>query len=635
MEKELEPKPIKYYAKALNVSERTLFSDLAKIEQYASYLGGKVIRKTGIGIELKMLRQKKTCKAGIEEAPEVMFGIDERRFQILERLLFKNLKITQAELSDFFLVSRTSIHSDLKYIKKTFLKFNCAKLVSDSKGTRLEGTEEEFQNTFISFNDGYLKKIEKSVSKDEQIDAFLKRHYGAELVDQCNSLLYAFIRENLNVIAEHYVFNLLNVLVVFVFRMQEGKHISAVTEAGMDKMWAIPMEKETNDIAAKLAKVFALTYTREDMHYLNKHLVANRLKTESNNLDYKPVVQEIVKKMSSTLNIDLTGNRRLIDQLSQHFPPMIYRLRNGLSIQNPFISQIKEDFGLMYNLTWFIMSDLETELDVHFNEHEMGFIMIYFQSAIDEAQLSKQVLIVCPTGMTTSELLSNRIRKILPPLDSIKVVALKQISSIDLEKIDFVISTVHMDVENVPVIVVSPLLNESDMQKVSQFYNSLFISKQNSTGHMKPHFDYLKHYLDHEFVFFESRYPSRHEIVKDLTDRLYKKNMVTEQYRQSILEREAAGGTDLPTGVAVPHGNPAFVKKTTICIAVNEKPVKWIEHHVRVVILICIAEQDMKNVKNILSEIYPLIDDKDFVEERFIHSTKEEFMQFIGGSSSD
>lgn len=55
----------------------------------------------------------------------------------------------------------------------------------------------------------------------------------------------------------------------------------------------------------------------------------------------------------------------------------------------------------------------------------------------------------------------------------------------------------------------------------------------------------------------------------------------------------------------------------------------------RVVILICIAEQDMKNVKNILSEIYPLIDDKDFVEERFIHSTKEEFMQFIGGSSSD
>lgn len=62
---------------------------------------------------------------------------------------------------------------------------------------------------------------------------------------------------------------------------------------------------------------------------------------------------------------------------------MIYRLNNNIRLQNPLIKEIKKQYSVMFNITWFVLVDLESKLNIHIPEDEIGFIMVHFQSALE------------------------------------------------------------------------------------------------------------------------------------------------------------------------------------------------------------------------------------------------------------
>lgn len=75
----------------------------------------------------------------------------------MKLLLFEKQNVTIEALSEMFLVSKSSITNDLKFIEKKLTLRNKVRLVSDYKGTRLEGTEEEIQKVFLNLTNIFLK----------------------------------------------------------------------------------------------------------------------------------------------------------------------------------------------------------------------------------------------------------------------------------------------------------------------------------------------------------------------------------------------------------------------------------------------------------------------------------------------
>ena len=107
--------------------------------------------------------------------------------------------------------------------------------------------------------------------------------------------------------------------------------------------------------------------------------------------------------------------------------------------------------------------------------------------------------------------------------------------------------------------------------------------------------------------------------------------MVDEAFASSILERENLGGTDMPIGVAVPHGQPSHVKQTFVTMVQNKRRFKWTEHKVDLVFVIGIAKEDMRKTKEIISAIYQLIQN----EESLIglkNTQKEEVVKILYGT---
>ena len=88
--------------------------------------------------------------------------------------------------------------------------------------------------------------------------------------------------------------------------------------------------------------------------------------------------------MSNCVDVDLTQDQDLFYNLCLHLEPMIYRLKNRIYITNPMLFEIKQQYHLMFDLTWMIMDSIRTTLGVTLTEDEVGFLMLHFQNALEK-----------------------------------------------------------------------------------------------------------------------------------------------------------------------------------------------------------------------------------------------------------
>lgn len=616
-------KKAREYANQLNISERTLYEDLKHVETHLSTLGYRIERKTGVGIRVNREDDNLYSQTNRQLSKE----IDDRRLYILKILLFQEHTITFEKLSQILLVSKSSIKVDFETIRKYYLKDTCCSLHSDMNGTRFLGNEEQLQRTFAQFNELCFKHIEPLLPTTEDRLNLLKDLYGNDIVNSAYAVLYQLTIRKFPLIAEYYMLNILNVLIILTYRSKQGFHMSEVMERCTSKK----LQVFTREILTKIEELQQVTFTEDDAIYFMKNLVANRMESQDGQNPMKDVISNIVCTMSTALDVDLKKDDKLLEQLEQHVPAMIYRLKENIQVQNPFLSQIKSEFTLMYHLTWLALSSLEDMLGIHFTQDEIGFVMLYFQLALDRIQPCKRVLIVCPLGLSTSEMLSNQIAKLLPPLDIVYHSSIQEITDLDIEQIDFIISTVELNMKIKPYVVVSPLLNNEDIKNISELYNTKFVlNKEQAPSRLLQHIPY---FIDASCVQVNCTFETKDEVVSYMCNTLYEKGYVKEAFINSVLKREHLGSTDLASQVAIPHGNPMYVNKTIISILVLKTPIKWEEEYVRVVILLGVAQADIQLVKGILKEVYKLAASKEAVDKNFLNKDKKEVLRLLGGTS--
>ncbi len=100
---------------------------------------------------------------------------------------------------------------------------------------------------------------------------------------------------------------------------------------------------------------------------------------------------------------------------------------------------------------------------------EVSYLATYFQAAIERNMSSKRVIVVCHTGYGTSQLLA-QIKREFPEWTIVDIVPMHQLSKRNLDDVDFVISTVNLDLKDKLHIVVSVLLMESDINNIKMLY---------------------------------------------------------------------------------------------------------------------------------------------------------------------
>lgn len=615
---------VEYFASKLGVSKRTTHSELRIIEDYLQSSGEYLEKKRGVGIAIKRFKEVEA----IEEKKEAsdIYNTFNRRVEIMNILLFNEKVVSFNHLSDSFMVSKTSIIKDFEFIMKILNVGSRIKLCSDIHGTSLVGSEEDIQKALLQFNRYLLNNSELYDEDFAEKIKLLDTYYGESLINVCSNILYTYIRENVNAISDYYVQNILNIFIILVFRIAKRHHIEELKRTDASET-TIFFEESAVRMLHKAALRLELTYTNEDVHYLSLQLISNRFEPLPEEEVDEVIVERLLSRVSAALNINFASDQKLEEQLKNHIPPMIYRLRSNNKTENPFTSQIKNEFSLTFNVIWVVLSEYEQELGISFNEDEIAFLTMYFQAAIERARMNRKILIVCQMGIATSELLINRIKNVLPSLDTFEVASVAELEQMPLNEYDLIISTIKVDIPKKQVILVSPFLTKEDIERIKQS-DLLPKAENNVLKLVRAH--HLMKFVDKDFVFVNTDFSSKEELIEQVGEVLIENGFVTQQFIQTVQEREEMGSTDLPTGTAVPHGNSTCVNQTIIVLVKNKKKFKWNKYYVDLVFLICIAKQDTFQTRNILADIYNIIDSNEQLKQLREATTNDVLFRKLG-----
>lgn len=593
---------VEFFANKLGVSKRTVYTELNMLEEYILSSGKYLEKKRGVGIALKNRRNKVVFE---NEKDTTYYTTATRRIEIMKMMLFDEEIVSYNNLSELFMVSKTSITKDFEAIMSILNPKSNDIVKSNAKGTKICGNEVEVQKAYLRFNN-YLLSNSDLYLKDtitEQMK-LLDIYYGDRVINACLNILYTYIRQNVDIISDYYLQNILNVFVINVYRNLKGHHVESEKDLISNEYLQF-FEESAVRLLHTAALRLEFSYTNGDVEYLSQHLVSNRFESFPKRKIDSNIVNTLLNQVSEALKINFSKDKELEEQLRNHIPPMIYRLRSNKTIENVFTDQVKTEFPLTFNVIWVVLSEFESKLKVVFSEDEIAFLTIYFQSAIERAKLNRKILIVCQMGIATSELLMNRIKNVIPSLDSVDIASVPELEHLDLAKYELIITTIKLSISNDNVVLVSPLLNDEDIKKINKTgYKLNQVSKINSE--MKAH--HLEKYLNPEMISIDTNFTSRDELLSNIGKKLVYKNIVSYEFIPSLIKREEIGGTDLPSGTAVPHGNPMHVNQTTVVLVKNQKKFRWDKYYVDIIFIICISQNDTLSTRGILSDIYNILD---------------------------
>lgn len=86
----------------------------------------------------------------------------------------------------------------------------------------------------------------------------------------------------------------------------------------------------------------------------------------------------------------------------------------------------------------------------------------------------------------------------------------------------------------------------------------------------------LQDYMNLELIWLHRNFPNQESLFKSMTEKLFEKGFVTNQYYDSLITREINFPTGLSMGdyfVAIPHGGCEEIRKEFIGVVVLSEPV--------------------------------------------------------------
>ncbi|HAA81059.1 MAG: Transcriptional antiterminator, BglG [Caldanaerobacter subterraneus] len=629
-----QPLTVDYIANTLKVSNKTIRNDLKKAEEFVQQKGVKIIKKPRVGIVLEGLRNKK-----LELADEIKKSLDfeepfspeARKNYILKRLFMSKGSVTIKELAEELYVSRITIHKDLQSVEKWLNKFNLKLLKKPNYGIEVVGDEENWRNAVASLI--VLTKEQKELKEFLYNDYTGRIDYRTlmqlrELFDIDYKQLEKIVSNAESKLkfrfSDEAFISLVIHVAISIERLKHKKDVK-LSKAVLNNL----KQKDEYVIAQQMAKEieekFNVVLSESEIGYIVLHIIGTKMqqnKIEDVNLELEDeesielaviMSKEIINIAERALSLDLSNDKQLLNGLILHLRPTINRLKYGLTLRNPLLNDIKENYPEIYGVAWMTSVVFEKYLGKKVAEEEIGYIALHLGAAVERAKKPLKALVVCTTGIGTAQLLAARLEKSFKQIEIKDIVSSVSLHESILNDIDIVISTVPIEI-NKPFINISPLLTQNDIKRLDEFIQAL-----NKRSNL----------IDTQLLDVDGIYLKKEDLLNKVCMELHKKGYVKEEYIQDVITREKIASTAIGNGIAIPHGLPEHVNKSVFTVVRLKNPIAWDEEKVDMLFMISLTQSDIAKSRYIFRKLYNKLESPEFVENIKKAKNREEIIKLL------
>lgn len=482
-------------AELLKISTRTVFREIKDVDKDLEDYGVHLVSKAGKGIKVSGSREDKQALLQELQTQEIQYINKEERQNLLIFELLRNDDVEKLlHYANLFQVSEATISNDLDTIEPWFEEYQIHLIRKPGKGVELQGDEAGFRRAMTEILNRTLHKKEDYESinyLDSQTllseiflantDSSIMKLLNRDILERILNVFHTYQHElNLDRYAQTSYIGLIIHLVIAIDRilkkeeLQENEEVVAIVKDDSSfaqaKRMAHYLEIEFDIDIPEVETAFIALHIKGSKTTFTKGEVV----IDEGNAQLYELIHNMLSAYDSDTALYLHQDEQLIHGLLTHLKPTITRLCNHLPIYNPLLKQIKKEYHTLFQQTKEACIQLQNYCGCEVSEDEVGFITMHIGASIERSQQNRQVRrsvrvgIVCASGIGVSALLSARIQKAFPYQTELHVLSMEEVLRHEVYDCELLISTFSIQMEDLPVLQVTPLLNCEDIKKIEE-----------------------------------------------------------------------------------------------------------------------------------------------------------------------
>lgn len=645
---EKEYKTAEYFAEKLGFSVRTIYNDLHVVETYVEQFGVTLDKKPGVGLKVILDGKERLRLLGsinLHTNYVDRLSTEKRAQNIALRLLYADQPISMQEFSDIYFVSKTSIVKDIEKIEKTISPFQL-EIHKNTKGIRVAGGERDIRRAIHA----YIKTMAREEVEHEpaklstglRLDAItynqLLRFFDAKLICDTEKCFIRLAKSEGDFLSDIHYVNVLSHILILLKRVQLGKK-NDYQHAHLSELKPLKAYLMAKEILAQLGSIYQLAIPENEISYLATYLLCCNLNDSeyafSFDENFGKKIDDCVGQMcsiaSNILSIDLTADQILKNGLKLHITPMLNRCKFRIKIDNPILQDIKEQYSSMFSIVQLLSVIVEDTFEIQTTQEETGYLTMHFAAAAERYLFyaPRKVLIVGYGGSATSQLLAGRIKQLIANVEIVAVVDAGRLHDIDLASVEFIVSAVNLVSAPKPVILISPLLTEKDVEKLNAYVWRLENNKRANDEKAAENNGEILSVIEEKFIYTGIEKRPKETILRELCRALENAECVEKEYFATVMDREKLSPTFVGNLVAIPHGEASYIHTEKIVLCLLDDAIEWGNGKVKLIVFIAIKTDDKERFKKILKSLYRLFDSKETMRQIMDAKQPEEIYETI------
>ncbi len=469
--------------KELNVSQKTVYRLIRKVND--EYMESPlIISERGRGYRLDYENFINYQKSN-NKSQEKQFSPDERRKRIMEELLLSSPKpINIYNLFSNYYVGDSVIFKDEQLMSDELKKYN---LVLERKDRKLAilGEEADIRKAIKNVNEIFNTIDIDDLKRNQELN--FNKHDVLFILGQIRD-----IEKDLDITIPYpYNVNIFSHLYILLSRTRKVPSLLFPDKVSVEEMESMKRDYILYPVAKavvnNIEKYLNSTLPDIEIWFLYQYLVSSRMqgslaKTSTFSKEVIQVTQAYIEGMRIHLGIDI-DSQSIFTDLANHIKPMLNRLDYKIRTKNSLLSQIKVTYEDVFWGVTSVSEFVSKKFNLpEINEDENGFITLYFAKVIVTGQHQRPIktLIMCTTGIGTSELLKAKVSRKFPELEIVDVVASQNMKTFKEKYSDaeLILSTVHIK-DEVPIhfLLVSALFSIDDQKRLQRKIEEIYHGK--------------------------------------------------------------------------------------------------------------------------------------------------------------
>lgn len=477
------PQSIQLIQDQLDISRRTVYYIVNKINDVFYDLRMEPINnKRGQGYYLTSNQKKVVDSILHSDGTLQNLSPDERVHYLICWMMYPKANIHIENIMELFDISRNSVFNDLKDLKSEIEKYDVFLYFDIKNGYMINGQVFSKRALLLYYLKILLKKIHyKSIEflDVSEVETFYSRLQQISLkmhneYDDYNLLAIACL---LNIV--HYVDE------KFDFSILELRDLEKTEELHM-------IDKYFQDLNV------------HERLYLTIHLLGSkagsviRLDDSQRDIQLFELALHLVDLFERQTSCDISEKNELVNSLYMHFKLSMYYYQLSIQISNTLLEDVKENYGNLYQMIKNLCESMDDEFPFILTDSEISYITMHFGGHLKQVQgkfyALIRVLIVCPSGISTSTLLKREVEDLYANVTVIAATAAENIAQYK-ENIDFIVSTIDLDTD-IPWIKVNAILTKDDKSKIASMMSLNMQTYKLNKDNFSGLFSIIQKYVD-------------------------------------------------------------------------------------------------------------------------------------------